>query len=522
MPKTLAKTLLKQHFTDAPDLKLLMCRLLGSVEGLNVLEPSVGHGAFLDGLLGKPKSVHACDVDSTALAIVNQKFSHLSITTHHCDFIDIFLEDLLSDKHVVAKSTYDSLISNPPYGLYFSLDYRQRLKQAYPDFYVRESYGLFFKLSVNRLREQGRYVFLLPDTFLSSKNHTPLRRFIVEKAAPTHIIRFPSKRFETVNFGYGNLCVIAGSHRALSRNAKIQWVDMFDDSQNLADITPGPHTEIDALRLYANVETGWNTASRASQHFTSDCWTDLGTLAQCKTGIYTGDNFRFIGYDPSRIKRRINGHPINWHENVRSDGLSQTERIGGLQGFQTYVPLIRGGHRQMFEHPSSAIDWSSEAIDFYKTDKKARLQNFQFYFRKGLSVPMVASGRISAAIMDNAIFDQGVVGVFPADERLIAPLLLYLNSSFASQEMKRIVNGAANNSANYLKRMPVPNFRQADIEAANILLAETNGEKSLSPLACDAFVQSVIEAVTSQDMVSNLSAGSQDDEEIPEINLHAN
>ena len=94
-------------------------------------------------------------------------------------------------------------------------------------------------------------------------------------------------------------------------------------------------------------------------------------------------------------------------------------------------------------------------MNYYRTDRNARLQNSRFYFRKGLAVPMVTSGRLSASYMEGAVFDQGVVGVFPKKERWLGFLLVFLNSEQAT-EMKRNISPGANNSANYLKRLRVP------------------------------------------------------------------
>jgi len=112
----------------------------------------------------------------------------------------------------------------------------------------------------------------------------------------------------------------------------------------------------------------------------------------------------------------------------------------------------------MFESSSNAILWDKNAVDFYKKNKKSRFQNSSFYFEEGIALPMVSSSRISASYMNNCVFDQGVVGIFPYDKEMLNILLLYLNSSIASKIMKSIVNGSANNSANYLKKLSVPNF----------------------------------------------------------------
>jgi adenine-specific DNA-methyltransferase len=486
---------LKQHFTDAPQINDMMCHLLGPVDGMTLLEPSVGHGAFLRGLIGDPREIHAVDVDEVAIETVRAKFKHLNVHVFKEDFVDLFVDGLLKQSHPVRTQLYDLVISNPPYGLYFDLDYRKRIKRAFPNSYARESYGLFFTFAVSQLREGGRYVFLVPDTFLSSVNHRPLRSFICSHAAPTHILRFPSKLFETVNFGYGNLCILAGQKRALTNRDSVRWLDVFGKHSALSVATLSRAKSITGEKLMECAESGWSPAIFDSSSERLARWVTLGEIADCRTGIYTGDNERFIGYDASRITRRLNGHSIDWEREVYDRILSDGEQKFGLESGRHYAPLIRGGHREPFDKTAWAIDWRQEAIEFYRTDKKARLQNSTFYFREGLSVPMVTTKRISAALMNNAVFDQGVVGVFPRCQTETSALLLYLNSAIASQKMKTLVNGSANNSANYLKRLPVPRFSQADRLHATQLVDSSRQRECLSQSVCDTFIEAVLDAL---------------------------
>lgn len=480
------KQTLKQYFTDAAEIKSLMCHLLGDVTNLSLLEPSVGHGSFLSGLLGVPKKIDAVDVDADALEITQQRFDHLNLTLHHKDFIRIFDGDLLSGDDAISETIYDAVISNPPYGLYFDLNYRRQLKKRYPNFYVKESYGLFFMLSILRLKENGRYVFLIPDTFLTSVSHKPLREFIANVAAPSHIIRFSSRRFETVNFGYGNLCIIAGHRKPLDASGSVYWSDLFGD-ELLLDFDSVIQPGISSETLIRTVSSGWNSGLLVEERKDSAKYTVLGDIAECRTGIYTGDNERFIGFDPERVTRRINGHPIQW-DKVKNDNLTVAEREYGIKSGKAYVPLIRGGHRQPFEQPSSAVHWGEESVQFYKTNKKSRLQNARFYFRRGISVPMVSTRRISAALMENAVFDQGVVGIFPNEERDIPFLLIYLNSSIASRRVKAITNGSANNSANYLKRLAVPKLTDDQYRIAAEIYANARVSNVLPQNVCDDFI----------------------------------
>jgi hypothetical protein len=152
----------------------------------------------------------------------------------------------------------------------------------------------------------------------------------------------------------------------------------------------------------------------------------------------------------------------------------------GLVGERVYVPLVRGGHRAPLAATRDAILWSTEAIRFYKTDAKARFQNSRFYFQKGLAVPMVTSGRITASLMHNAVFDQGVVGIFPYQSSWLPFLLIFLNSPYATT-MKRAVNPTANNSANYLKEFKLPNLSAEHLgRAAELVeLAKVKGWGSM-------------------------------------------
>ena len=106
------------------------------------------------------------------------------------------------------------------------------------------------------------------------------------------------------------------------------------------------------------------------------------------------------------------------------------------------------------------MEWSSDLVSFYKKDKKARYQNSSFYFRKGIAVPMVSSSSITGAIIENRLFDQSIVGIFPKKKSLIHYLLAFFNSPTCNK-LIRTINPSTNNSSNYIKRIP---FIQPGIE----------------------------------------------------------
>jgi len=438
----------QSHYTNAGGIAEFMAALLGSVDAKNVLEPAVGQGAFLKHLIGTPTSIDAVDIDASALehtGVLHQGPLNLI----HGDFIEMATEDGLFRQSPLKH--YEAIISNPPYGLRFSKEFRRLMKAKYPEFYVRESYGLFLKFALERLVDNGRYVFIVPDTFLTSNNHLPLRRFLIENYSPSHIILFRSRVFETVQFGYGSFCIIAGDRQQSAQT--VRWADLREENA-IPEINTISWDLESADEFSKHTGTGWVPPAKRRAS-TAAHSTTLGDVAECRTGIYTGDNSAFLGFDPLRLQRRANGHAICWEQKVRFDELTEAEKTDGLTE-PLYVPLIRGGHREPFEQTFWAIKWDKVAVHHYRTDKKARLQNSRFYFREGIALPMVTSGRLTASYMNNSVFDQGVVGVFPNSPELLLFLIVYLNSTYVSKVLKETINPSANNSARYISRIPLP------------------------------------------------------------------
>lgn len=444
----------QDFFTDAEEIRSLMTTLLGNVHGKTILEPCVGRGAFLSSLHGEPSLVDAIDIDNEHLtALRKQEFPWARI--QQGDFLNQFVIGGLFNNTIRFRSDYDAIICNPPYGLRFSLLYRKLIKMKFPHLYARESYGLFLYFGINCLKDNGRYVFIIPDTFLTSRNHRPLREFILSTARPTHIIQFDSSRFGSVHFGYGSLCIIAGKKQALSPKHTLTWVDARNSNHKLSMDLFKHESSINATFLRYTVADGWVSPLVSSSLALNVPAVPLGDIAECRTGIYTGNNVAFCGFDKKYPPKRANGHPVNWAEKVFLGRPTTDQHFNGISGNKDYVPLIRGGHREPFEPTRWAIKWSKDAVQFYKNDKKARFQNADFYFNTGVAVPMVTSGRLSASLFSNSVFDQGVVGIFPADKGYLSFLLIYLNSTFATK-LKKAINPGANNSANYIKRIPIP------------------------------------------------------------------
>jgi len=83
---------------------------------------------------------------------------------------------------------------------------------------------------------------------------------------------------------------------------------------------------------------------------------------------------------------------------------------------------------------------------------------------------MVKSAKVHGILLEKRLFDQSIVGVFPKDKKYQNYLLAFLNSDACSRLVK-IINHTANNSANYLKRLPII-IEEKSLKEINLLVKE--------------------------------------------------
>lgn len=428
--------------------------------GLKVFEPCAGDGVFADGLNARlPNlSIDLCELNPDAARLLEVKYGGSKK-------IKVFRADTLTSAHFQslanAGGAYDRIIGNPPYGGWLDYDKRDYLKTLYPDLYVRETYGLFLYQCTRLLREGGILVFIIPDTFLNLHMHRKLREFLLTNSRIKEICLFPSSFFPGVNFGYSNLCIITlekcGSRQeSLTNRLKvITGLRSVDDLESLGS-EPARHHKVFTFsqgEIYRNTDHALllaedNHISNLIKHKN----TAVGDVAACVTGFYSGDDKKYLRPISREARNAGKYEPVD-EERICADFLDVPDILDGISGRKNFVPIVKGGGVKFFKPDRWYMDWSTEAVAHYKRDKKARFQNPRYYFRRGVGVPMVSSSCVTAALIENRLFDQSIVGVFPMQEELIYYLLAFFNSPTCNK-LIRAINPSANNSANYIKKIP--------------------------------------------------------------------
>jgi tRNA1(Val) A37 N6-methylase TrmN6 len=423
----------------------------------NILEPCGGDGVFVEAILENKKNarIDICELNQESVKILSSKFIHYpNVFVRKCD--TLLDSDLNFHSHF--GGIYDKIIANPPYGAWQDYEKRNILKKLYPDLYAKESYGLFLYRCIELLKENGILSFIIPDTFLSLHMHKALRRHILTKTEIVELALFSSSFFPGVNFGYANLSIITlrkNSNKTACLNNCFEIIKGFQDVSQLNS------TERQALKTIhlkqGDVLNNPDHAFFISENnemlkLINQSELKIGDIADCVTGFYSGDDKLFLKVISSELKNGKNYDLINPCE-INKDYKNNPNILDGINDKRCFIPVVKGGNTKYLKPESWFMNWSREAVSHYKTNKKSRFQNPKYYFRFGIGVPMISSSSITASLIENKLFDQSIVGVFPKDESLTYYLLAFFNSPTCNK-LIRTINPSANNPANYIKKIP--------------------------------------------------------------------
>lgn len=488
------------YYTNSEDITSYMTHMINVSDHDIILEPSAGEGIFIDSILKEEKNVRidALDINQEAIAVLKEKYKNIpnvsvretdtlldaKLDTYDAGAIQLWVKqtDTLMDVQLDCFGSigghYDKVIGNPPYGAWQDYKKRDVLKKKYAGHYVKETYSLFLLRCISVLKMKGCLSFIIPDTYLFLNMHKSLRRLLLTKTRIKEILIFPSKFFPGVSFGYSNLSIVTlercDVETALNNNIRvIRGFKESSEFNTLTDVSGNMPSHLEVFNInqrlvLENEDSRFILARKDTSEMLRSSTKVLGDVADVVTGFYTGDNLQFI----KALDKNVKGS--NKYEVVDPSEVFESSSLTGIENCDIgYVPYIKTGSKRRYvrEKDEWFVRWDASTIEFYNTNKKSRFQNSGFYFKKGIGIPMVKSRTIRAFLMENRIFDQAIVGIFPRDESKMNYILALMNSDVVNQ-LIHAINPTANNSANYVKQIPYIEPENSIIEHIDGLVKE--------------------------------------------------
>jgi hypothetical protein len=431
-----------------------MASLLHLKEEDTLFEPAAGDGHLIDAALAIQPSVSV-----TAYELHPDHAENLRKKYRDNGRIEIFERDTIFCSDLELRENFgprfSKILANPPYGGWQEYKRRAELKKRFRGFYVRETYTLFLLRCLKLLEKDGILVFIIPDTFLYLHLHTRIRKYILENYTVESIDVFKSALFPGIAFGYAGLCIVAirASSAASLHSFRLRFVDSLSHFQSPSHLEATSSLILQKDLLRAHSFTIPVSPNQAILEESSGYGLTMADVADCVTGFYSGQDKIFLRRASANVKRS-NGYDTVEPGVVEDHPFSKPSLLDGIEGKRCFIPILKGGGYNFIKPIQWYVDWGATAVAHYKRDAKARFQNASYYFKPGIGFPMVTSTRPTAALIDDCLFDQSIVGIFPKGTVSLEFLLAYCNSMPFWACLKAI-NPSANNSARYVLRTPI-------------------------------------------------------------------
>lgn len=172
------------------DIVKFMVSYINNQTSKNILEPSCGTGNFLKHL-DKKHNITCVDINKEYSKICSKKYSHAKCI--HKNFIDF-----------VTDEKFDYIIGNPPYVKIQNINAidMSKIKKEYPEFIQGNTnlYIYFIIKCFNLLKENGKLIFIVPNTWLYSKSFSHFKEYVFQNRLIELLIDFKCKQvFENVS-----------------------------------------------------------------------------------------------------------------------------------------------------------------------------------------------------------------------------------------------------------------------------------------------------------------------------------
>ena len=461
-------------------------------DNLTILEPAAGDGEFIKAVIkrGHTLEISAFDIDPVAVAQLKQKYPGINVEEKNT-----LTEIPNKGLGVFTQKKWDRILGNPPYGAVYSPDEKKKYKGLYPEINTTESYAMFLVNCINRLNEGGIISFIISDTFLHLNWHNKLRKFILDNCKIKEIVLLKTKLFPEVNYQYAGLCIFTAEKckdENVRANNKLRFVNRIGDMDMLIKLRDSPlddtpnfvHCEQIKQREYLefvdNVFFQAGIPNKILELF-MDHVRLVGELVQCKTGIYSGDNtrhFKIISTSDLFEKYTNAGYQVVKKEETVNRQLTEEEKEKGISEPPYFVPLMKGGSGRYYKKPVWFADWSINSINYMQKNPKARVQNSEYYFKKGICMSLINSNRQQARIMEGYVFDQSDNGFFPEEQYLLF-FLGFFNSRLFNYMLKKVINPTANATVDYVKKIPTIMPNESQLIQINTLVWEIIEKKKI-------------------------------------------
>lgn len=365
------------------------------------------------------------------------------------DVLPVMLK--LSKQADIMSRKYSVVCTNPPYANKLSGNLKKFVTDNYKD-YSGDLFSVFMYRNFDYCKPNGYSGFMTPFVWMFIKTYEKLREYIITNKSITTLVQMEYSAFEEATVPICSFVLKNGKE-----NQPGYYIRLSDFKGGM-DVQKKKVLEALSDKNCSYFFKTYKNNFKEIPGIPIAYWANIsiinsfkngipiGNIADCKRGMTTSDNNRFLRlwYEVERNKICLNAKS---HEDA---GKSK----------KTWFPYSKGGgYRKWYGYQDFLIDWENNGervIGFAKTINKSytrTIVNLDYYFKPSVGFSYITSGPFSMRwIPEGFLYDSGGPGMFSSEvtrKRLIACM-----NSKPAQVILKILSPTINLQIADIIRMP--------------------------------------------------------------------
>lgn len=356
----------------------------------------------------------------------------------------------------ILSCIYNISVTNPPYmgTNYMNQQLMDFLKENYSDT-KSDTFSAFIELCMKKTRKDGHLGFITPFVWMYITSYENLRKGLIEQCDISTLIEleynsFPEACVPVCTFTFRNQkSDLAGEYIKLSDfpGSEVQKYKVLESIENPK--VKYRHTcYTDKFKLIDGFPIAYWISEKLRNIFNSGV--PLGSIAEPKQGMATGDNNRFLRF---------------WHEvDINNIGFGKKSRAEAKESKSKWFPYNKGGEfRKWYGNNYYVVNFQNDGEEVkknvlsrypYLKTPDFVVKNQQFYFKKGITWSALSNSGFSMRFFDEGfIFADKGQCLFTKEEDYFY-LGSLLNSSLIFEFLKMLAPTLDFHSG-YIAKLPI-------------------------------------------------------------------
>lgn len=358
-------------------------------------------------------------------------------------FVPQLVQDNIPAIQLILTLTqkYSALVMNPPYmaGGNMNMKLSKYVKDNYENGKA-DLFSVFMILATDKLNKNGKYGMINMQSWMFLLSFEKLRKSLLDNTQIDNMLHLGPRTFDELSGEVVQNTAFVISNCKPNNNATYF---RLVDGKNCSDkerIFISYNGTQDNKVYYSSVSQenfkkipGWPLGYWVTENFIHTFeHKKIGQITLSDGQILTGNNDVFIR--------------VFWETDKTKTGINS--------GFKWTLMAKGGGYRKWYGNIINTVNWSTEAREFYRTDKTARILSEQYWYREAVTWGVISTIHPSFRLLPQGyLFNKGGYSLFFNDDEDKNWIIGLLNSKYPELVLN-LINPTLSTTINDVQSIP--------------------------------------------------------------------